>query len=71
VDSLKVFLEAAREIRDPNGAQVWVVLLSPDLVFHLCERMGWELATIGRNTRAMQAGEIEEKQKEERRIVLP
>jgi hypothetical protein len=46
-------------------------MLAPDLAFHICQLMGWELSTIGRNTQNMQAGEIEEKQKEERRIVLP
>lgn len=71
VECLETFLTGARSIQDANGNQIWVTMFTPDIAVHICNAMGWELAVIGRDTRDMQAGELEEKQKEERRIIVP
>jgi hypothetical protein len=64
-------LAGARSIQDKNGNQVWVVMFTPELATHVCSTMGWELSLIGRDSRDLLAGEITEKEQQERRIVLP
>ena len=63
ISILQQFLECARELRGPRGEQMWATMFPPDTATQICEVMGWEVATIGRDTRNLPPGTMNPKEK--------
>jgi hypothetical protein len=68
----KLFLEKSREayLDEAGTTQMWVLpSITPTYAANMCAELGFELATVGRETRGMEPLRIKEKEKP--RIIEP